>query len=71
MKKGRIDIINILKYGMVLVIFIYVVFLVIGQGGDAPMEQVQENVLKAAGTKGMKKAGTQEFKRYYGLNSND
>ncbi len=71
MKKGRIDIINILKYGMVLVIFIYVVFLVIGQGGDAPMELVQENVLKAAGTKGMKKAGTQEFKRYYGLNSND
>lgn len=71
MKKDRIDIINILKYGMVLVIFIYVVILVIGRGGDAPMEQVQENVFKAVKTKGMKKAGTQEFKRYYGLNAND
>lgn len=71
MKNRKIDLIDISKYAMVLVIFVYVVILIIGQGGDAPMEKVQKNVLKAVKTKGMREAGTQDFKRYYGLNAND
>ncbi len=71
MKKNGMDIINILKYGMVLVIFVYVVILLVGQGGDAPMETVQENILSVVKKEGMQEAGTQEFKRYYGLNAND
>ena len=41
MKNRKIDLIDISKYAMVLVIFVYVVILIIGQGGDAPMEKVQ------------------------------
>ncbi|MCI8796678.1 MAG: DUF4358 domain-containing protein [Dorea sp.] len=71
MKKSGIDVINILKYTMTLTIFIYVVFLVIAQGADAPMEQVAENVLGMIETDGMEEAGAQDFKRYYGLNAGD
>ena len=71
MKKSGIDVINILKYTMTLTIFIYVVFLVIAQGADAPMEQVAENVLGMVETDGMEEAGAQDFKRYYGLNAGD
>lgn len=71
MKKSGVDSINILKYGMVLVILGYVVLLVMGQGGDAPMEKVKKNVMAAFKAEGIKEAGTQDFKRYYGLNAND
>lgn len=71
MKRRRIDIINILKYGMVIVIIAYVAVLLARQGGDAPMKTVEENVITAMGMEGMSRAGTQELKRYYGLNDND
>ena len=71
MKNRKIDLIDISKYAMVLVIFVYVVILIIGQGGDVPMEKVQKNVLKSVKIKEMREAGTQDFKRYYGLNAND
>lgn len=73
MNKNRreLDWIDILKYAMVLVIFVYIVILLVRQGGDAPMADVEKNVLKAISTKGMEEAGTQDLKRYYGLNAND
>lgn len=71
MKTNRIDLINILKYGMIVVIIAYIIFLIVRQGGDAPMEEVRANVLKAMKTEGMKEAGTQELKRYYSLNAKD
>ncbi len=71
MKKRRIDIINILKYGMVAVIIAYVAVLLARQGGDAPMKEVKKQVVEAMKTEGMESAGTQELKRYYGLNAND
>ena len=71
MKRTRIDIINILKYGMLLVIIVYIAVLLAAQGGDAPAETVKGNVLSAADTEGMQEADAQDFKRYYGLNAND
>lgn len=71
MKKVKLDIINILKYGMLLVIIVYVVILLAAQGGDAPAETVKNNVLAVTGTDGMKEADVQDFKRCYGLNAND
>lgn len=71
MKKSRIDVINIFKYAMTLVIFGYIVILMIAQGSDAPMAQVAESVLKKVETEGMQEAGDQDFKRYYGLNAGD
>lgn len=71
MKKGRIDLINILKYGMLLVIIVYVILLLAAQGGDAPAETVKSNVLAVTDTEGMQEADVQDLKRYYGLNAND
>ena len=71
MKRTRIDIMNTLKYGMLLVIIVYIAVLLAAQGGDAPAETVKGNVLSAADTEGMQEADAQDFKRYYGLNAND
>ena len=67
----ELDRIDVLKYGMVLVIFVYIIVLLVREGGDAPMADVEKNVLAAVSTKGMEQAGTQDLKRYYGLNAND
>ena len=71
MKKKRIDMIHILEYLIFCLILVYVILLVYAKGGDAPAEEVRKNVLSAIKTEGMKQAGTQEFKRYYGLNAKD
>ena len=54
-----------------MIIIAYVVFLLMREGGDAPLETVEKNVLEAVSTEGMEKAGTQDIKRYYGLNPED
>ncbi|MGN1377039.1 MAG: DUF4358 domain-containing protein [Dorea sp.] len=72
MKRRKIDLINILKYGMVLVFVIYIIFLVSSQGGnDVTVKTISENILKVTKTEGMTKGTTQDLKKYYGLNSND
>ena len=57
-KMRDLDVLDILKYAMVLVIFIYIIVLLVRQGGDAPMADVEKNVMKAISTKGMEEAGT-------------
>lgn len=71
MKRSKIDVINILKYGMLLVIIVYVVLLLASQGGDAPVKTVKKRVLAVMNTGGMKEAANRDFKRCYGLNAND
>lgn len=71
MEKRRIDVLNVLKYGMLLVIIAYIIVLVAREGGDAPMETVKKNVAGAVKTDGMKEGNSQDFKRYYGLNADD
>lgn len=71
MKKLKIDRISLLKYGMIWMILIYIIILLTRAGGDAPMNKVTEQILGAVEMKEMKKANTQAFKKYYGLNAND
>lgn len=71
-KGGIPDIINILKYGMVLVFLAYIIILIMMQGGTkTPIKTMQKNVLAVMGTDGMTKATTQDLKKYYGLNAGD
>ncbi len=71
MKRRKMDIIDIMKYGMLLIIIIYVVVLLMRTGGDASMEKVAGQVTGAVKTDGMREAGGQDLKRYYGLNADD
>ena len=61
-KRRGFDIIDFAKYGMIVIIIAYVVFLLMREGGDAPLETVEKNVLEAVSTEGMEKAGTQTSK---------
>lgn len=72
MRKGRIDIINICKYLMVIALIAYVVFLISREGNNtASVDTIEKNITKAVSVKGMKKGTTQDLKKYYGLNAND
>lgn len=71
MKKLKMDTISLLKYGMILVLLGYIVMLIVNAGGDASMDIVSKQTLGAVEIKEMKKAGTQDLKKYYKLNAND
>lgn len=72
MRKGRIDIINVCKYLMVIALIAYVVFLISREGNNtASVDTIEKNITKAVSVKGMKKGTTQDLKKYYGLNAND
>ena len=71
-KRQSIDLLNVLKYLMVLVFLAYIVFLVSRESADdVPVKTLQENVMKAGTEEGMTKGTTQDLKRYYGLNAQD
>lgn len=71
-KQKQIDVINILKYAMVGVFIIYIIWLLAMQGGTkTPMKTMKTNIMSVINTDGMKKGTTQDLKRYYGLNAND
>lgn len=72
MRKGRLDIINICKYLMVIALIAYVVLLVSGEGDNTvSVDTIQKNIEKTVSLKGMKKGSSQDLKKYYGLNAND
>lgn len=72
MKNSTLDVINILKYLLVLVMAAYVILLISNEGGtDTPIKTVNKNILSVMGTEGMKKGTTQDLKKYYGLNADD
>lgn len=72
MRNGKIDLINILKYLMVLALIAYVAFLVSREGSnDVPVDTIEKNITKVIKTKGMTKGSAQDLKKYYGLNAND
>ena len=71
MKKRKIDLLNILKYGMVVVFIVYIVFLLSREGGnEVPVKTISKNILAVARQK-MKKGTTQDLKKYYRLNASD
>lgn len=72
MRNGKIDLINILKYLMVLALIAYVAFLISREGSnDVPVDTIEKNITKVIKTKGMTKGSAQDLKKYYGLNAND
>lgn len=55
-KRQSIDLLNVLKYLMVLVFLAYIVFLVSRESADdVPVKTLQENVIKAGTEEGMTK----------------
>ena len=73
MKNGKLDRINLLKYLMVVLLIIYVVFLVTREGDNTvSVDTIEKNITKAVKIRrNEKKAQTQDLKKYYSLNAND
>ena len=72
MKKRKFDLINILKYAMVVVFISYIALLVSQENtDDVPVKTISQNMLKVTNTDGMSQGTTQDLKKYYGLNAND
>lgn len=63
MKNGKLDKINLLKYLMVVLLIIYVVFLVTREGDNTvSVDTIEKNITKAVKLEGMKKGTTQDLK---------
>ena len=72
MKKQKFDILNLLKYAMVLVFIAYIVFLNIREGGNStPVKTIRKAIMEVTKEDGMTKGTTQDLKKYYGLNADD
>lgn len=72
MKNGKLDMINLLKYLMVALLIVYVVFLVLREGNNTvSVDTIEKNITKVVKMNGMKKGTSQDLKKYYGLNAND
>ena len=72
MKKRKFDLINILKYAMVVVFIAYIALLVSQENtDDVPVKTISQNMLKVTNTDRMSQGTTQDLKKYYGLNAND
>lgn len=70
-KKKR-DILNILRYILLLILVIYITLLFLAKGGSsASFEQVSEAVKKSADLSKMQEADSRRFRQFYGLNEND
>ena len=64
MKNGKLDKINLLKYLMVVLLIIYVVFLVTREGDNTvSVDTIEKNITKAVKLEGMKKGTTQDLKK--------
>ena len=64
MKNGKLDKINLLKYLMVVLLIIYVVFLVTREGDNTvSVDTIEKNITKAVKLEGMKKGTTQDLEK--------
>lgn len=71
-RKNRVDLLNILKYCMVLALLVYIVLLVSMQGGTSTsISTMGKNIQKVIDMDGMKNSTTQDLKKFYGLNADD
>lgn len=72
MRNEKMDVINIAKYLMVLLLVVYVIFLIVREGDSSvSVDTIEQNILKSAEMTGTTKASMQELKKYYGLNAKD
>lgn len=71
-RKKKYDVLKIIRYGLLLILFIYIGILLLVQGDSStPFKKVEKAVTKAASDKEMKKADARELKRLYGLNEKE
>ena len=71
-RKKSINILDILRYFIVILFIIYIVILKTSKGANnIPVKTIEKNILQVAATDEMKKGSTQDLKRLYGLNAND
>lgn len=72
MRTKSVDWINVAKYGILLLLIIYIVCLVRGEGKNTtPVTTIEEKMLEQISVEGMAKATNQDLKKYYGLNASD
>ena len=71
-KKGEFTVLRNIRAGMVIILLIYIGLIFQSKGdSDTPFADVQKAVVDAADDKNMTLAGTQEIKRFYGINPKD
>ena len=71
-KRTRLDVLQIIRYGIVLVIILYAGVLMYMKGNrDTAFGTVASVVEKAAGVENMTKAKSRDFKQLYRLNEKD
>ena len=70
-KKKR-DLLNILRYVLLLILAVYITLLFLAKGGrSATFEQVSDAVKKAADFSKMELVDSRRFRQFYGLNENE
>lgn len=71
-KKEEYRVLKALRYGILLILFIYIGFLFASRGdSNTPFQTVEKAVVKAADDKEMTKGQVRDLKRLYGLNEKD
>ena len=71
-KKGEFTVLRNIRVGIVIILLIYIGLIFRSQGDSSTaFEDVQKAVVDAADDKNMTLAGTQEIKRFYGINPKD
>ena len=71
-KKGEFTVLRNIRAGMVIILLIYIGLIFQSKGdSDTPFADVQKAIVDAADDKNMTLAGTQEIKRFYGINPKD
>lgn len=71
-KKGEFTVLRNIRVGIVIILLIYIGLIFQSQGDSStPFEDVEKAVVTAADDKNMTLAGTQEIKRFYGINPKD
>lgn len=72
MKKQKIDLLDILRYAVVVLLIAYIAILLSQEGsGDVPVKTIRKKIMAVTKEDGMTKGTTQDLKKYYGLNAND
>lgn len=71
-KKRKVDILNLIRYGILVILVAYIWLLFAAKGSkDTSFDEVTQVVEKAADTENMTKASEREIRKYYGLTAED
>lgn len=72
MRKRRMDGIDVAKYGILLLLIIYITCLIRNEGTNTVLvDTIESKILERIPVERMSKATNQDLKKYYGLNASD